>query len=286
MKLAFGIVAIMMGLVSHSNGAELAPMPRTSTKIELNRATTGSVPIKVKAKAPPTDNLKAINTTPKVGEGGFEGPTKAKVTQTIILDYLGEIGVDPQFTAVPKPEMFRVLKDFSGKPAILITPGEALAGKTILIVYADNKANKTIVSTHAVEVAPLVPPGPVPPPGPGPGPTPPVPGPDDATKLKYFGDLKAAYLVSPNSDALTKLLEVYIEMGNTTFTKRSEASLVLKSITAKKLSATDLRKVRDTVQLLLDRDVGNDDSVTFDNSKLQAFFKDVATALTAIKAGK
>lgn len=218
-------------------------------------------------------------------EGGFSGPIKPiKATSTVILDYKGELGNDPKFTAVPKPETFRVMKDFDGKPAIIITPGEENAGKTILVVYADNKNDKdgkpkTIVATFALGVEAS---GPTPPPTP---PGPPVP--DDATKLKYFPELKAAYLVSPNSDKLSLLTQVYTEIGSTTFSKRSEFASVLGSITKKKLPEySDLRKVRDTVEDILNKELGNGDNDPWDNAKFVQVWKDINAALAAVKAGK
>lgn len=226
-----------------------------------------------------TPSKVVIKADPKVTEG-FTGPTKpVKPGQTVILDYNGPLGLDPKFQATPKPENFRVFKDFAGNPAIVITPGDDLAGKTIIVAYADNKDGKTILATYAIEVLPL---GPQPPP-PGPGPLPP----DDVTKLKYFNDLKAANLVSPNAAALDKLIEVYTEIGSTKFTKRSEAASVLKTITAKKVpDYATLRKVRDTVQHLLETEIGTDDTATFDQAKFEAFWKDITIALAAVKAGK
>lgn len=244
---------------------ETAPAPKVS-------------PPKVETKAAPPKAAPArfINDGPQ----GFDGLKTARSDQTIILDFNGELGLDPKFDAVPKPEVFRVFKDFSGKPAIIVTPGPTLAGKTILVVYADNKGNKTTVATHAIEVIDDKPKPPTPTPTPNPTPT---PTPNPTPTLKYFTDLKASYLVSPDPASLDILIGIYKEMGDTTFAKRSDAATVLRNVVDKKLKYSNLRKVRDTVQELLEKEVGVSDTAPFDQTTYKQFWIDITQALAAVK---
>lgn len=215
-----------------------------------------------------------------IGQSGsekkkFDGPNKTNYYSSVIIDVNSVVGEDPKFVANPKPETFRVLKDFDGKLIILLIPGEANIGKTITITYADNKEKKTILETHTLEVA-----------GGTPGPTPVPPAPD-GVKSKYFDSLKAAYLVNPDATSLAKLTAAYKEAaGVTGLTTRNEAAGVLKVKVGAKLQQNDLRKVRDTVQSFLEKDLGTDDSLPFDPTTFKVFLTSVVGDLKLIGEGK
>ncbi len=205
---------------------------------------------------------------PAVGTVGYR--VKAKLT-TDCADF--------QIKCFPPSDDWVGMTDFSGQKWIDFVPGRNILGgqaagnsvapKMFTFVAAGNKDGKTFLETWSVTISPddYVPPPP--PPNPTPEPT-----------SQIYKDLKAAYLVSPNADAKTKLIAVYQGISNTTFKNFKEAADKLSADTPAAIGS-DLRAVRDVVASYLVTNVGRD-GTQWDQLRLQTALRQVIDVLKAL----
>lgn len=199
----------------------------------------------------------------------FVGETKAKVGELIRLKVPDVKGNDLKIVCVPANDDWEATRNLDNQIVIFLFPKKP---GTYTIVLAANESNKTLLGTTSVEFVDAAPQ-----PLPTPIPTDPL-----------YKSLKAAYLVSPDADAATKLIGVYEGMvasqKRSPFATMQDAWTVLQNTTKAELNSDSiLRSVRDEVANYLQKNVGT--SGPLDGDKFIKAFTAVAETLKAVKNG-
>jgi hypothetical protein len=208
---------------------------------------------------------------PQTGTVGYR--VKAKLTVT---------ADDFKIKCFPSNDDWMGIVDFEGNKWIDFVPGrkilvdpkapnEQVKPKLFTFVVAGNKGGKTFLETWEVTISPDSDVVPVPTP---------VPGPSN----KLAQDLKAAYLVSPNATAKTKLLGVYEKLMNDAaadrFTNFKQAVDQLSTETPLAIGS-DLRSVRDVVADYLAANVSQSGS-QWDKNRLVNALRLILEALRSV----
>lgn len=214
------------------------------------------------------------------GEGSpvkMDGPKQTDVGKVVRINIDGLKGLnDPKMACVPENDAWEAVQKLNGDPLLLFFPDKE---GLYTFIIAGNKDNKTYFTTFQVQV------GKGPAPGPQPGPTP-VPGPVE--KGKYTDRLRSPYLVSPNNASLLKLIAVYRSMAQNSgsMTSYKQAQDALAAATKSAIGELDLRNVRDTVADILQADLANRASATYDPVATKAIFDELAKSLTPLLDAK
>lgn len=202
----------------------------------------------------------------------MSGPTNVEVGELarISIEGIKDLN-DPKITCIPENDSWEAMQKLNGDPVLLLFTKKS--GLYTFIV-AGNKDNLTYFATFQVQVGPVTPPGPVPP----------VPGPVG----KYTEQLRSAYTVSPNNASLSKLIAVYKSMASNSanITNYKQMNDALATATKSAIGDLDLRGVRDKVASILQEDLANRNSQTYDSAATKAILEELAKSLTPLLEGK
>lgn len=201
-------------------------------------------------------------------KSSIEGPESGKVGTAIWLTFKGTLGADPQFACSPSNNDWKALKTLDGELVIIFTPTK---DATYTFIVASNKENKTLLDAKTIVI--------------GVGPTPVIPVPDEEAKKpgKYEDRLKAAYMVSPDSDNLKLLIKSLNDTKASSYTTLADAAKDLKAkTTADGLgdsSSPILRKVRDEIKSIIVEEFGEDGSKPFNAASYKKTLDEIVKSL-------
>lgn len=201
----------------------------------------------------------------------MSGPANVEPGELARISIEGIKGLnDPKITCIPENDSWEAMQKLNGDPVLLLFTKKS---GLYTFVVAGNKDNLTYFATFQVQVGKN--PGPLPP-GPGPDPLP-IPG-------KYTEQLRSAYMVSPNNASLSKLIAVYKSVASNagSVVNYKQMNDALAAATKSAIGELDLRGVRDKVADILQADLANRNSQTYDPVATRAIFEELAKSLTPL----
>jgi hypothetical protein len=202
----------------------------------------------------------------------MSGPINVEPGELAAISISGIKGLnDPKITCIPENSSWKAMQELNGDPVLLLFTKKS--GLYTFIV-AGNKDNLTYFATFQVQVGKSPVPGPQPP--------------DPSVSGKYTKQLTSVYLVSPNNTSLSKLISVYQAMASNSgsVVNYKQMNDALATATKSAIGDLDLRGLRDAVALILQSDLANRNSQTYDPAATKAIFEELAKSLTPLLEGK
>jgi len=199
----------------------------------------------------------------------MEGPKQIEAGELARINIDGIKGLnDPKIECFPKNDSWEAVQRLDGSPVIIFyTKKEGI----YTFIVAGNKENKTYFVIFQIQVGKAVPVPDVPTPGPG----------------KYTQRLRSLYLVNPDEAGLTKLVSVYKSMAaqSAQITSYKQMNDALALATKGAIGDITLRGVRDEVALILQTDLANRNSMTYNATATSTIFLELAKSLSALLEG-
>jgi len=195
----------------------------------------------------------------------MEGPKQIEAGELARINIDGIKGLnDPKIECFPKNDSWEAVQRLDGSPVIIFyTKKEGI----YTFIVAGNKDNKTYFVIFQIQVGKPD----VPTPGPG----------------KYTQRLRSLYLVNPDEAGLTKLFSVYKSMAaqSDKITSYKQMNDALALATKGAIGEISLRGVRDEVALILQTDLANRNSMTYNATATSTIFLELAKSLSALLEG-